>query len=91
MEMTVLNNIQIEYKEAETYIKRHDRSELNHIISKILKDLEIKEEKERELKARKENIKNDLVQAFKEVDLIKKGKMKGTDLKDLIKELRENV
>ena len=87
--MTVLNNIQIEYKEAETFIKRHDQKELNHIISKILRDLEIKEK--RKLEARKENIKNDFMEAFKEIELMRKGELEETDLKDLINELRENV
>ena len=86
--MTVLKNVEIEYKEAETFVKRHNRSELNHIISKILRDLEIKE---KELETRKASIKNDFIEAFKEVELMRKGKLEETDLKDLINELKQNV
>jgi len=89
--MTVLKNVEIEYKEAETFVKRHNRSELNHIISKILRDLEIKEKKEKELETRKASIKNDFIEAFKEVELMRKGKLEETDLKDLINELKQNV
>lgn len=79
---------QIQDQFIEQKLKTEYKGNINNFISKV-RDLFEKEE--RELKARKESIKNDFVEAFREVELMKKGELEETDLKDLIKELKQNV
>lgn len=42
--MTVLNNVKIEYEEAENLIRKFDSNEINHLISKLLREEAIKKQ-----------------------------------------------
>lgn len=84
--MLVLKNIQIEYEEAENLIKEFDESEVNHLISRLLKEEAIKRQIEMKSKAKEENpALKELNDLFEKAENILKNRPKNEESYDDIK------